>query len=270
MRLGLISDIHANLEALEAILADLDAAGVDRLVCLGDVVGYNTDAEACIALVRERQPVWVAGNHDRGVTGQLPESDFNSTAARALAWTRARLTAPALEALRTLPLKATAGSDLVAVHGALHPEVGCELVRLNNHQRRRLSFAALQAHPSGARVCAHGHTHQIGVFEMRGGALLDRTADEVTLRDDAHYIISPGTVGEPRYAEQRATAMVFDTEKRTLVVRRAAYDRSRTWIKTRRAGLVPRYWFLPAGLRRAIRKTARAARIHSTLKRLGV
>ena len=159
MRLGLISDIHANIEALEAIMADLDAAGVDRLVCLGDVVGYNTNAEECIALLRQRRPVWVAGNHDRGATGQLPESGFNSTAARALAWTRARLSAPATEVLRALPLKAVAGSDLVAVHGALHPDVGCELVRLNTDERRRLSFTALQSHPSGARVCAHGHTH---------------------------------------------------------------------------------------------------------------
>ena len=105
---------------------------------------------------------------------------------------------------------------------------------------------------------------------MRGCVVNDRTADEVILRDDAYYIINPGTVGEPRNAEHRATAMVFDTELRTLVVRRAAYDRSRTWIKTRRAGLAPRYRFLSAGLRGVLRKTARAACVHSTLKRLGI
>jgi predicted phosphodiesterase len=270
MRLGLISDIHGNLEALQATLGDLDSAGIDRLVCLGDVAGYNTDVEECVGLLRQRDPIWVAGNHDRGVTGHLPPSGFNSTAARAIGWTQARLSDPAMATLRALPLKAAAGSDLVAVHGALHPEIGCELVRLNNDEKRRLSFAALQCHPSGARICAHGHTHQVGVYEMRDGAMRDRTADEVTLRDDAYYIINPGTVGEPRNSEVRATAMILDTDRRTISVRRVPYDRSRTWAKTRRAGLAPRYWFLPTPMRNAIRSATRAVRLHSTLKRLGL
>src|SRR5262249_46986422 len=91
MKLAIISDVHANLEALTAVLADIETRSVDRIVCLGDIVGYNADPDECLALLRRHAVLCVAGNHDRAVAGQLGTEGFPHTAARAVRWTRHRL-----------------------------------------------------------------------------------------------------------------------------------------------------------------------------------
>ena len=91
MKLAIISDIHANLEALRAVSAEISAHAVDGVVCLGDIVGYNTNPTECIALIRQVDALCIGGNHDRAVTGQITTDGFSHTAARAVAWTRARL-----------------------------------------------------------------------------------------------------------------------------------------------------------------------------------
>ncbi len=239
MRLALISDVHANLEALEATLADIAAHSVDRIVCLGDIVGYNTKPAECLALIRAHDILCIAGNHDLAVCGRITTENFSSTAARAVDWTRRRLTAEELAFLRGLPLKADIGGQVIAVHGALHPETGCESVRLDNDERRMLSFAALMAHPSGARICAFGHTHRPGVYELRNGAAVERPEADIRLRDDAYYLINPGTVGEPRLRERRATYMVVDLERRCVTMHYAAYDAAAVLAAKREAGLAP-------------------------------
>ncbi|MBI3274826.1 MAG: metallophosphoesterase [Methylocystis sp.] len=176
MKLALISDIHANLEALQATLDEISARGVDRIVCLGDIVGYNANPAECIALLQQFDALCIAGNHDRAVCGQIGAETFSNAAARAVAWTRARLGADALDFLGALPLTANIQNRLLMVHGALHPDTGCETVRLDTDERRLLSFAALAAHPSGARICAFGHTHQPAVYEFRPSLLLSSRA----------------------------------------------------------------------------------------------
>jgi predicted phosphodiesterase len=118
VRLALISDIHANLEALEATLADISSQTVDRIVCLGDIVGYNSKPAECLALIRERNIQCVAGNHDLAVAGRITTKDFSSVAARSAVWTRERLTRADLDFLGNLPRKANIGDELIAVHGA--------------------------------------------------------------------------------------------------------------------------------------------------------
>jgi len=243
MRLALISDIHANLEALEATLADIAVQAVDRVVCLGDIVGYNTRPSECVAVTRRIDALCVAGNHDLAVCGRITTENFSNTAARTAAWTRERLTADELAFLRGLPLKANIADRLIAVHGALHPETGCESVRLDNDERRMLSFKALTAHPSGARICAFGHTHRAGAYEYRNGRALLRSEPEVDLRDDAYYLINPGTVGEPRASDRRATYMVLDLARRTVTLRYVEYDASVPFVAAREAGLRPRPGF---------------------------
>src|SRR5262249_53572359 len=134
MKVAIISDIHANLEALQATLADIAAQRVDRIVCLGDVVGYNANPAECIALLRRLDVLCVAGNHDGGVSGQITTEGFCHPAARAVAWTRKRLPADALDYLAVLPLTANVQHHLVAVHGALHPDTGREMVRLETEE----------------------------------------------------------------------------------------------------------------------------------------
>jgi len=266
MKIAILSDIHANLEALQAALADIAGHGADRIVCLGDIVGYNTNPAECIALLREVGAQCIAGNHDRAVTRQTPTDDFNSFAVRAVSWTRRQLSPELVEWLAGLPLKATVDDQLVMVHGALHVDKGCDVVRLETDERRRLSLEALKAHPSGARVCAYGHTHRLGVYEYRDGVVEQLTGDQIVLRDDAHYLLNPGTIGEPRSDERRATYMVFDTKRRYVSVRRVAYDDSVPFAKTRTI-LPPRLGILPAPVRSSLKNGLRKIGIYKTVQR---
>jgi predicted phosphodiesterase len=261
MKLAIISDVHANLEALQAVLGRIAAEGIGRIVCLGDVVGYHSNPVECIALLRELDTVWVAGSHDRAVTGQITTEGFSTTAIRGVAWTRTQLPNEILNFLAGLPSQAALGDDLVAVHGALHPEVGIETVRLDNEERRWLSFQALRRHPSGARILAFGHTHSLGIFELRDGAVQSLATDEAVLREDAYYLINPGAVGEPRRSDRRASYMVLDLARRTVSVRRVEYNFSAAMAKSRRAGLLPRFWFLPSRVRAALKRGRRAMRL---------
>ena len=241
MRLALISDIHANLDALEATFYDIAARSIDRIVCLGDIVGYNQDAAACIALIRGADCVCVAGNHDLAVCGRITTRKFSGAAARAVAWTREHLSADDLDFLGRLPLKANIAGRVIAVHGALHPETGCESVRLDTDKRRRLSFEALMIHASGARICAFGHTHHAGVYEMRSNRIAMHADTHVPLRDDAYYLINPGTIGEPRSAERRATYMILDVERRSVTTRYVDYRASDDFVASHRPGLASRF-----------------------------
>jgi len=240
MRIALISDIHANLAALEATFKDISAQAVDRIVCLGDIVGYNANPAECVALIRDNGVFCVAGNHDLAVAGRITTRNFSKEAARSTAWTRERLTADDLKFLGRLPLKANIEDQLVVVHGALHPETGCESVRLDNAARRMLTFQALLAHPSGARICAFGHTHHAAVYELHGARIATRPEQDVHLRDDAYYLINPGTVGEPRARDHRSSYMVVDLAKRVVNLRHVAYQRALSF-SANRAAPAPRF-----------------------------
>jgi hypothetical protein len=113
------------------------------------------------------------------------------------------------------------------------------MTRLDTGKRRRLCFKSLAEHPSGARICAFGHTHQLGIYEFRDG--LERVCPDglVPLRDDAHYLINPGTVGQPRGRERRATYVLLDMACCTAAVRRVGYDLEAALAKARNAGLLP-------------------------------
>jgi predicted phosphodiesterase len=269
VKLALVSDIHANLEALQATLADIAARGVDRVVCLGDIVGYNANPTECIALIRAANALCVAGNHDLAVCGRMPAKNFPATAARAIAWTHRHLSWDDLLFLAGLPLKAYVDGELVAVHGALHPQTECATVRLDNDERRLQSFCALIADPSQARIGAFGHTHQVGVYEFRGGgAVALQCEPTIKLRDDAHYLINPGSVGQPRSKDKRASYMVLDLAQRTVTVHRVSYDAAAAWAATRQAGLAPTLGFMPRPLRGAIAGGLRALHLDRPVRGL--
>lgn len=261
MKLALISDIHANLPALQAVIDDIAVAGADRIVCLGDIVGYNTQPAECIAAVRRLDALCVAGNHDLAVCGRITSKTFGRGAARAVAWTQRRLGRDDLHFLAGLPLKAAIGGKLIAVHGALHPQIDCATVRLDNDERRLQSFQALMADPSGARICAFGHTHHASVYEFRKGRAVMLSETKVSLRDDAYYLINPGTVGEPRARDRRASYMIVDLTQRTVCVHRVGHDLSTPLAATRRAGLAPALSFIPMPIRTSVATGFRTLRL---------
>ena len=261
MKLALISDIHANLPALQAALDDIAAAGADRIVCLGDIVGYNTQPAECIAALRRVDALCIAGDHDLAVCGRITTRSFGGAAARAVSWTQRSLAPNDLNFLAGLPLKAVIGGKLIAVHGALHPQADHATVRLDNDDRRLRSFQALMADLSGARICAFGHTHQVGVYEFRNGRAALLPGTKISLRNDAYYLINPGTVGQPGGRDRRASYMIVDLMEHAVTVHRVGYDVGVPLAATRKAGLAPALSFIPVPVRTSVATGFRALRL---------
>jgi diadenosine tetraphosphatase ApaH/serine/threonine PP2A family protein phosphatase len=221
MRIAAITDVHANLPALEATLAAVDAAGVEEIWCLGDVVGYGAQPDECAALVRERCAVCLVGNHDLAVLGALDVGAFSEAAAAAVWWTRDHVAAATLELLRDLePRESRAG---VALSHASPRDPVWEYV-LSTEQ----ADACLDAQPE--RIGLIGHSHVALFFarpadpepgEIRGAHAGDGTLLQL---DGGGWLINPGSVGQPRDGDPRAAWLELDTEEMTARFHRVEYD----------------------------------------------
>jgi len=239
MRYAVLSDIHSNLEALTAVMDSLASEGIDRYLCLGDVVGYGAEPAACLARLQECDPVIVGGNHDLACIGKLDPHWFNEAARAAVLWTRDQLSFTDLDYLRRLPLKTTEG-PLTLVHGTLnYPERFEYLVDVAQAVDSMMSCRTL--------MCLVGHTHLPVLIEYdRTSHRITRlltTAEEladVTFHDDAQqmrYLINPGSVGQPRDGDARASFAVIDMDRKRMSICRVAYDVATAQRKIRQAGL---------------------------------
>ena len=246
MKLAIISDIHANLEALRTVLDDAGSRHVERIICLGDLVGYNADPAECLNLLRRAGAICIAGNHDRAVAGTGTTERFSAAARQAAAWTQRQLGPEDLAYLADLPLQITLPDVLVGVHGTLLASGGCDQTYVDRDARRLECLAQLAAHPAGVRICAFGHTHLLEISEFRENRLAPLTDDHVRLREDAFYLLNPGSVGQPRTKDRRATYFTYETESRMLDVRRLSYDGVASRGKTRAAGLAADVGILPS------------------------
>ncbi len=238
MKVAAISDIHANLPALEAVLAAIDAAGAEEIWCLGDVVGYGAEPDQCADLVRERCALSLVGNHDLAVLGELDISSFSEAAAAAVAWTRKNVSAPTLDLLRGL--EPVGGREGIALFHASPRDPVWEYV-LSAEQ----ADACLDVQPE--RVALIGHSH-VSLFFVRPAKL--RPGDEVrgaqagddTLLDlgEDCWLVNPGSVGQPRDGDPRAAWLELDTEARTARFHRVRYDVERAAAAISAAGLPQR------------------------------
>ncbi|HEX2163421.1 MAG TPA: metallophosphoesterase family protein [Thermoanaerobaculia bacterium] len=221
MRVAAITDIHSNLPALEATLADVDAAGVEEIWCLGDVVGYGAHPDECAAVVGERCAVCLVGNHDLAVLGALDVAAFSEAAAAAVWWTRDNVSASTLELLRDLGPRES--RQEVALSHASPRDPVWEYV-LSTEQ----ADACLDVQPE--RIGLIGHSHVALFFarpaEPQPGEIRGAQAGEGTmLRLDAGgWLINPGSVGQPRDGDPRAAWLELDTEELTARFRRVEYD----------------------------------------------
>jgi predicted phosphodiesterase len=235
MNVLVMTDIHANLEALEAVLAD--AGAWDALWFLGDAVGYGPDPVACVERLLELRPTyWLAGNHDWAALGRLDISDFNPDARRAAEWTRRQLSPLLVEALLACEPRADVPElDLCLVHGSpRHPIWEYVLNAGVAHE----NFEAFEA-----SLCLFGHTHVPAIYSegVDGTLRLPFPPDEAQVTEpDARWMVNPGGVGQPRDGDPRASYLLFDTETRALRLRRVAYPLERTQEKILDAGLPPR------------------------------
>jgi diadenosine tetraphosphatase ApaH/serine/threonine PP2A family protein phosphatase len=230
VRYAIISDVHSNLEALEAVLAALQGERIDAYLSTGDIVGYGADPAPCVERVRALEPHIVAGNHDWAVAGRLSLDFFNAYAREAIEWTRARLDAADLEWLRGLPLVKKVG-DLTLVHATLHSPENFDylLTAYDAH----LSLEVLET-----LVCFVGHSH-VPVTFAQNGSVTYSFASEIELAGTHRAIVNAGSVGQPRDGNPHASFGIFDTEANQVQVRRVPYDVAGATRKILAAGLPP-------------------------------
>ena len=233
MKLGIISDIHGNLEALEAVVGVLRDKGATRFACCGDVVGYGPDPNRCAEIVHGLGCVCVAGNHDYGVAGRIPLTGFNSAAIRAALWTRPLLTASNRLYLESLSLTAEEGSLFFVHSSPSAPEAWEYVLSVREAGREMERFAG--------GLCVVGHSHQPFAAERLPGrpARLVRE-DAFHVLPDARYFINAGSVGQPRDGDPRACCMLYDGETQSMTYLRVSYDIPAVQAKIRAAGL-PEY-----------------------------
>jgi diadenosine tetraphosphatase ApaH/serine/threonine PP2A family protein phosphatase len=234
MRVAAITDVHANLPALEAVLAAIDAEGAEEIWCLGDVLGYGVEPDACTDLVRTRCDLCLVGNHDMAVLGELDIASFSEAAAVAVEWTRENVAESSLEFLRELePSAERAGLGLF--HASPRDPVW-EYV-LSGEQAE----AGMNAHPQ--RVGLIGHSHVALFFHRPDGANAAETrgaqAGDGTLLDldKGRWLVNPGSVGQPRDGDPRAAWLQIDTEAETACFRRVPYEIERAAEPILAAGL---------------------------------
>jgi predicted phosphodiesterase len=218
MRVAIVSDIHGNRHAFEAVLDEIEASDCEELWCLGDLVGYGAEPDACVALARLHAAICLAGNHDMGVRGDLPLEDFSRGAALAARWTRetiARETQEYLEGLDPVNL-----DEQVGMYHASPRDPVWEYV-----------LSALQAElcldVQSRRVCLIGHSHVALSFSRLAGEPATgetRSADEELELQQGEWLINPGSVGQPRDNDPRAAWLELDLEDWTAVYRRVEYD----------------------------------------------
>lgn len=259
MRYAIISDIHANLAAFQAVLEEL--RDVDRIWCLGDMVGYGPNPNECIELLRRLPHIAVAGNHDWAVIGELPLTDFNDDARWACEWTRQQLTPDNLAYLAELPTTIVQG-NFTLVHGSPREPVWEYLLYPRTAQQ---NFAHFQTD-----YCLVGHTHVPTVFQgplllagrvdgavtrpfhkmltaLDQGRTVGTELPEALIRPNEplhlgtrRLIINPGSVGQPRDGNPQASYAIYDTEQGTIEYHRVPYPVEETQAQMEAIGLSQR------------------------------
>jgi diadenosine tetraphosphatase ApaH/serine/threonine PP2A family protein phosphatase len=233
MQTLVLSDIHANLAALNRVVVEAD--DFDRIWCLGDVVGYGPEPNACVERLRELAPEhWLVGNHDWAALGKIDVADFNPMARAAALWTRSQLTADNFAFLETLPSTVRASDDFTLAHGSPRRPIWEYVL---DARTASLNFAHFDT-----PYCLVGHTHVPTIYRQVNGridSLTYRLGEPVKL-ENGRLIINPGGVGQPRDGDPRASFMLLDTDALTATYYRVEYPIQRTQAKMMEAGLPTR------------------------------
>jgi predicted phosphodiesterase len=233
-RYGVLGDIHGNLEALQAVLQAFEARGVRELLCVGDVVGYNADPDACVALLRRQRVQVIAGNHDLISTGRLGFERCSNMAWHALRRTRRRISPATIAWLESLPPSRVIEGDIVLVHGGVRDVQ----LYMTTPQHIAQNAALLRADFPAARVCFFGHSHKQKLYELHGEEAREQPLDGVrTLEPGRLYFVNAGSVDAQRKWSQRlAECAVFDSDARTIEFLQLRYDAASTEAKAAVAG----------------------------------
>lgn len=232
MRYAVLSDVHGNLEALDAVLADVDRQRPDAVVCLGDTVGYGPDPNECASRIQALGGPVLAGNHDLAAAGGLDISDFTPMARLAMEWTIGVVSSETRRWLASLPARLET-PHFLGVHGSPRDPIEEYILDLPT------SLAIFSEHPFS--LCLVGHSHVPGAFVLRADGTVSArelpVGEAAPLVATSRYIINVGSVGQPRDGDPRAAYILFDADVAAVTLRRLPYTFFATQVKMTTRGL---------------------------------
>ncbi len=234
MRYAVISDVHANLEALSAVISRIAGLKTDKILCLGDMVGYNTNPNEVIDILKSEKALCIKGNHDAVACGLEEPDDFNPLARRAALWTREQLLKESNDFLRNLPGELKVG-NLFIFHGSIHDTNRY----LFDKEDIKENFQLMEKLTGAPQIGFFGHTHVRTACSYYRGVVSLELSEELQLSDSKMYLINPGSVGQPRDYDPRASFLVYDTMEKKVTFYRTGYDIAACQDKIIRAGLPP-------------------------------
>ena len=228
MRIALISDIHANREALEAVLQDMEERHVDKIHCLGDVIGYGCDPVACLELVDKNCDLKLMGNHEYAAIGVVPLENMNRFARESIVWTRNQLGDREISMIADYDLSREAEDGLLVHASPFEPD---EWHYIFTEREAVLGFESFQL-----RLAFHGHTHVPIIFcQTPAGRLRTIVGHDFDPDEDCRYLINVGSVGQPRDDDPRACYVVYDSKENAIDYHRVEYDFRATQAKMSKA-----------------------------------
>ena len=229
MRYAVFADIHGNLEALEAVLGELQGEELEGLICAGDTVGYGADPNECIKKVRDFSVLNLAGNHDWAAVGKTDIGYFNQKAGEVIAWTKNKLTKENKEYLESLPLLIERDTFQL-VHSSLNQPAYWNYIY--SFFEAKDTFLLMKKN-----LLFIAHTHVPIIFFLSQGRVGYSFATHLRLKEGVKYIINVGSIGQPRDGDPRACYLLFDDKKREIIFKRVSYPIGKAQEKIRKAGL---------------------------------
>ena len=229
MKLAIISDIHANLEALEVVMRDIELQQAEKVICLGDTIGYGADPIPCLELAEQRCDIRLMGNHEYAVLGKLPSQQINKTAKIALSWTQHQMEDNAMSRIAGLPMTASL-NDLFFVHASpWEPDRWRYVLSVGEADAAFKSF--------DQRICFNGHSHLPMIFASSEDQIRVKAGHHFQPNEETRYIVNVGSVGQPRDNDPRACYVTYDTAEDEIEYHRVDYDIAKAQHKMRQAEL---------------------------------
>jgi diadenosine tetraphosphatase ApaH/serine/threonine PP2A family protein phosphatase len=218
MRIGIFSDVHANIEALSSVLEAYKSEHIDKYVCIGDTVGYGASPNECCDIIRNLVEFTILGNHDAAVAGRMDYSYYYDAARNALDLHSRQLTPENMEWLKGLQYEVR-HEDIAFCHGSPINLEEFEYI-FSSEQAAR----CIDMWDELGMVTFIGHSHLCKAFALTREEVFEVVAPKFVIRPEHRYIISVGSVGQPRDYDNRASYTIYDTEEKTFEFKRAAYD----------------------------------------------